>query len=336
MALYFYCVILKYLKIYDIGVIDTMTDTKPFSNNSINTSHHHEAWPPLPYKEFAPSLYFLHRLVQMVGKLKLTTPFEPHWANVALWLTSHGLSSGAIPYKTGIFTVSINFKEHELHFDSSWGKKAKLEILPCSIADLHNNFLKCLQDLKLDLPINPNPQEIPNAIAFNLDKEPRPYDRKLVGAWWQILLSSYRVLERYHARFAGISPAVGLMWGTLDLRDARYRNIPVDMSKAGFIERNAMDVHQVEAGWWAGSEKYERPAYFSFTYPQPAGIENGQIKPDSASWNKNLGEFILDYDLVRNSQDPDNLLLSFFESGYAVGAELAGWDPKLLTEGKPR
>lgn len=303
------------------------------SSNPINAK---DAWPPLPYKEFEPTLYFLHRLVQMIGKLKLTTPFEPHWANVALWLSSHGLTTGAIPYKTGIFSVSINFMDHEVHFESSWGKKAKLKIVPCSIADFYSHFQECLQDLELDLSINPLPQEIPNAIAFDLDHAPRPYNPELVGAWWQILISSYRVLEQYHARFAGISPAVGLMWGTLDLRDARYRNIPVDMCKAGFIERNAMDVQQVEAGWWAGSEKYEKPAYFSFTYPQPQGIESSQIKPDSASWNKNLGEFILDYDLVRNSQDPDNLLLSFFESGYEAGAKLAGWDPKLLTEGKPR
>ena len=45
--------------------------------------------------------------------------------------------------------------------------------------------------------------------------------------------------------------------------------------------------------------------------------------------------FLLDYDDLRKSQDPDADLLSFFESTYKVGAEKAGWDPHLVGTGKP-
>jgi hypothetical protein len=48
-----------------------------------------------------------------------------------------------------------------------------------------------------------------------------------------------------------------------------------------------------------------------------------------------MSEFLLDYDNLRTSSDPDSDLLSFFESTYRAGAELAGWDPNLVGSGKP-
>jgi hypothetical protein len=43
-----------------------------------------------------------------------------------------------------------------------------------------------------------------------------------------------------------------------------------------------------------------------------------------------MGEFLLPYAAVRAAADPDTTLLSFFESTYAVGADLAGWDRAAL------
>ncbi|EDR35858.1 DUF5996 family protein [Coxiella burnetii] len=34
-------------------------------------------------------------------------------------------------------------------------------------------------------------------------------------------------MQRYHARFDGETPPIGLMWGTFDLRDARYNGVAV-------------------------------------------------------------------------------------------------------------
>jgi hypothetical protein len=159
----------------------------------------------------------------------------------------------------------------------------------------------------------------------------------LANAWFRILVSSYRVLQRYHARFTGSTPFVGLMWGTFDFRDARYlqTKVKIEGDNAGYIRRNAMDVTQVEAGWWCGDERYPRPAYFSFLYPQPEGIEHAKIKPDKARWENSLGEFILDYDDVRSSKDPESELFAFFESTYACEAAKAGWESELIGTGKP-
>jgi hypothetical protein len=48
-----------------------------------------------------------------------------------------------------------------------------------------------------------------------------------------------------------------------------------------------------------------------------------------------MSEFILDYDELRKSEDPDGDLRSFFQSTFKAGVERAGWDPKLMGSGRP-
>ncbi|GKQ55076.1 DUF5996 family protein [Bradyrhizobium sp. Ce-3] len=45
--------------------------------------------------------------------------------------------------------------------------------------------------------------------------------------------------------------------------------------------------------------------------------------------------FLLDYDDLRQSSDPERDLLTFLESTYRAGATAAGWDPGLLGSGCP-
>ena len=68
------------------------------------------------------------------------------------------------------------------------------------------------------------------------------------------------------------------------------------------------------------------PAYYSYTVPQPPGIENEAIRPAAASWNPEVSEFILMYDDVRRAESPEQALYEFLESTYDAGARLAKWD----------
>ena len=294
-------------------------------------------WPILDYPEMQSTLHLIHMAAQVIGKLKLYQPFEPHWAGVALWLTSTGLTSGPIHYQNKNFSININFLEHQIQILSSWGVKEMISVATSSVAELTGNILQMLKQMNIDLKISTIPAEIPNPIPFERDVEKRIYQPKLARDWWLALCQIHRVLQRYHALFRGISPPVGLMWGTLDLRDVRYKGIhlPISANDSDFIRKNAMDDAQIEAGWWCGNSLYPKPAFFSFTYPQPLQIEGAKIKPASARWESSLGEFLLDYEEIQKSDDPDRDLLAFFNSTYFAGAERAGWDPTLITSGSP-
>lgn len=297
----------------------------------------YEPWPLFSYQEFKSTGHLLHMAVQAIGKLKLNTPFEPHWSNVVLELTSRGLTTGLIPYAPGVFSIDIDLIEHRMMITTSWDGQSQFDITSMSVAQLVEKLFSTLRALNIEMKINMMPQEIPSPIPFDQDTQQQNYDKNQANAWWRILVSSYQVMQRYRARFNGETPFIGLMWGTFDLRDARYNGIPVATTgiNAGYIRRNAMNEEHIEAGWWAGSEAYPRPAYYSFTYPQPEKIEDSQIKPVAARWEKALSVFILDYDDLIKSQDPAKDLLAFLESTYEVGARLAGWNPNLLMSGKP-
>ena len=295
-----------------------------------------DPWPALAYPEFAATQHLLHMGLQIIGKLKLTEPFQPQWAEVPLWLSGRGLTTGPIPYAGGVYEVTGDFISHQVRCVTSWDFAGHFDLMPMSVADFLRFFFDLLRRAGVNVSINLKPQEVSNPIPFDQDGQSRPYESALVNRWWRILLSTQRVMEVFHGRFKGKTQPIGLMWGTLDIRGVRYNGKPTSAGeKADYIRRNAMNEELVEIGWWAGSDAYSKPAFYSFTYPQPKGIEETQISPARARWEPSMGEFLFDYDDLRNSKTPDEDLLSFFESTYKAGAKCAGWEPTLVGSGRP-
>jgi hypothetical protein len=54
------------------------------------------------------------------------------------------------------------------------------------------------------------------------------------------------------------------------------------------------------------------------------------VEPEAAFYHRELGEFILPYEAVRGSADPDATIRRFVETTYDRAATLAGWDRALL------
>jgi len=294
-----------------------------------------DAWPALQYEEFSPTARLLHMGLQAVGKLTLLRPFEPEWANVALALTTRGLATGLVPWQGGAFEVEADLVAHEVRCSTTWGRSGGFALRPMSVADFHRALLGALRGAGVEVSVNTRPQEVPEPVPFDQDTEARPYDRVLAQAWWRVLVSVHEVLERYHARFRGKTQPIGFMWGTFDIRDVRYSGRPVpEAASMGYIRRNAMDEELVEAGWWTGSPTYPRPAFYSFTWPKPAGIEQAAL-PSKARWDGAMGEFLLDYEDLRAARNPGEELLAFFESSYEAGATRAGWPQGLVGAARP-
>ena len=294
--------------------------------------NYYDPWPRLSYEDFKPTSYLLHMGIQVIGKFKLTGSYEPQWANVALWLTSRGLTTGQILYGNGTFTVDIDLSDHEIICSTSWAKREKFKISPMSVAEFTTKLFNTLSRIGVEIKINCKPVDVPEPIPFDQDTLMRTYDAEVVNAWWRIMVSTYRVLRHYHMQFIGRTPPIGLMWGSMDLRDARYKGNVLQSSgpHPGYIRHRSIEESQIEVGIWCGNSFYPHIAYYSFTYPQPNAIEHARIYPQTAYWNESLGEFILNYEDLRKSKDPEQELLSFFESTYQVAAELAGWESGLI------
>jgi hypothetical protein len=71
-------------------------------------------------------------------------------------------------------------------------------------------------------------------------------------------------------------------------------------------------------------------AFYSYAYPEPAGFVDALVRPAAAFYHRDLREFILPYDAVRQSKTPDGTLLEFLQSTYDAAADLGGWDRAAL------
>src|SRR5436309_3530153 len=90
------------------------------------------------------------------------------------------------------------------------------------------------------------------------------------------------------------------------------------------------------ARWPARSSK-PRAAFYCYAHPAPEGFAHGTLSPQQARWDGELGEYILDWDVVRSSADPRGAALEFARSGFRHACVVCDWDPALLesAEGAP-
>ncbi|WP_368860660.1 DUF5996 family protein [Bradyrhizobium sp. Arg816] len=80
----------------------------------------------------------------------------------------------------------------------------------------------------------------------------------------------------------------------------------------------------------AGRRRHGFAAFSSYAYPAPADFADAKVMPDGAHFDPKLGEFLLPYDVVRQSVDPEVALTAFPESTYLVAADVGHWDPMAI------
>ena len=96
------------------------------------------------------------------------------------------------------------------------------------------------------------------------------------------------------------------------------------------VTREAYSHEVSSCGFWAGGGAIAYPAFYSYAYPEPPGFAAAPVKPEAAFYSNDLREFILPYDAVRESGDPDATLLEFLQATYEAAANLARWDRAAL------
>ena len=96
------------------------------------------------------------------------------------------------------------------------------------------------------------------------------------------------------------------------------------------VTREAYSHEVSSAGFWPGGGGTDFPAFYSYAYPAPKDFGDTPPAPEAAYFDPKLGEFLLPYDAVRKSADPEAALMAFLESTYRAAADLGGWDRDAL------
>ncbi|MGH7926950.1 MAG: DUF5996 family protein [Candidatus Binatia bacterium] len=294
-------------------------------------------WPSLPLEAWRETYAALHLWTQIVGKIRLTlSPWVNHSWHTTLYVTASGLTTSAIPYDTRSFQIDFDLLEHRLRVQSSDGRSTSLALEPQSVADFYRRLMQEMHKLDLDVRIRQQPNEIAGAIPFDEDDQPRPYDAEYANRFWRVLQQADRVFKIFRARFVGKCSPVHFFWGAADLAVTRFSGRKAPRHPGGvpnlpdWVAREAYSHEVSSCGFWPGSGPISYAAFYSYAYPEPAGFSQAPVKPDKAFYSANLGEFILPYDVVRQSDSPDDTLLDFLQTTYEAAANLAHWDRAAL------
>ncbi|XSG81113.1 MAG: DUF5996 family protein [Methyloligella sp. ZOD6] len=299
-------------------------------------SDERETWPALPYAGWADSCAALHLWSQIVGKYRLAhTPWVNHSWHATLYVTSSGLTTGMVPDGDATVTLTFDLRRHELIGETLQARDSfPLEAM--SVAEFLKRTTALVERLGGRMLIHGAANEIPDAKPFAEDTAPRPYDRETVERFHRALVQIDRVFSRFRTAFLGKVSPVHLFWGSFDLAVTRFSGREAPLHPGGVpalpdaVTREAYS-HQVSsAGFWPGGGGVDEPMFYSYAYPVPGGFADRPVTPADARFDSGLGEFLLPYEIVRQSADPEATLMSFLQSTYGAAAETAGWDRQAL------
>jgi hypothetical protein len=296
--------------------------------NAVNSS-----WPVLDYERWLPTYQTLHRITQIVGKLRLcNSPWVNHSWSATLYVSARGLTTGSVSFGDRIFTAELDFIDHVLNILTSDGHKRVVEIKNEPVAAFFVRFKRAIDELGIAANFDPRPNETPDAIPFAKDVLHRTYDRSQAYACWQALVRISHIFEEFRADFIGKSSPVHFFWGSFDLAVTRFsgRHAPeqpggvANLSDA--VARDAYSHEVSSCGFWPGNEIFREAAFYSYAYPAPKGYADFHVEPSSAFFHRELGEFLLPYDAIRRSENPQRDLALFLKSTYEAAATLASWN----------
>lgn len=294
-------------------------------------THFAEVWPALPQSAWSDTCATLQLWMQMVGKIRMElTPAVNHSWSVTLYPTVRGVTTSPMWYGARTLQIDFDFVEHLLRLETSGGGRRIIPLKPMTVAAFYRQLMASLDDLGVPVRIWPVPCEIAEPIPFDQDHTHQDYDAEFVQRFWRILLQTTRVFTLFRARFTGKASPVHLFWGALDLACTRFsgRAAPEHPSMPGLPDRVTHDAysHEVSScGFWPGAPGIE-PMFYSYAYPEPAGYAAYGIAPAQAFFDAKLGEFVLPYEEMRRSADPDAVLMQFLQSTYEAAADCAHWD----------
>jgi hypothetical protein len=292
-----------------------------------------EPWPSLDLDAWKDTCATLHLWTQIVGKVRLAqSPWVNHSWHVTLYVTSRGLTTSPIPYGTRTFQIDFDFISHSLTIESSDGGMGNVPLQPQSVAAFYKRLMDELGKLDVHVQIKKKPNEIVDPIRFDQDESHAAYDHEYANRFWRVLIQADRVLKQFRARFIGKCSPVHFFWGAPDLAVTRFSGRRAPVHPGGVpnltdrVTREAYSHEVSSCGFWPGGGAIPYPAFYSYAYPEPDGFSKALVKPNAAFYSTDLHEFILAYDVVRQSESPDQVVLDFLQTTYEAAANLAGWD----------
>jgi hypothetical protein len=299
-------------------------------------------WPVLSYQKGKATFDTLHMWTQIVGKIKLAVmPWINHSWHITLHVTSDGLSTKTMPFNGRNFQIDFDFIQHQLKIKTGGGDERHFDLHRLSVAAFYKKIFEQLHELDIDIKIKPEPVELENPIPFEHDTTHASYDGEQAQAFHEALLQVKNVFTSFRSRFKGKASPIHFFWGSFDLALSFFSGRRAPKHPGGvpglpnWVAEEAYCREVSSCGFWTGSDALPEPAFYCYLYPEPQGYKTAKVEPAKAYYHTTLAEFILPYSVVQEAGDPEETLLSFLNSTYENGANLAKWDRNILEDSEP-
>jgi hypothetical protein len=293
-------------------------------------------WPELSYPDGRETFATLQLWTQIAGKIRLRqTPWLNHSWHVPLYVTARGLSSSLINHGERYFELEFDFNRQVLSIAVSDGARRELRLQAGTVADFYAAVMQALNALGLAVTVDELPCEIAGAVRFSQDIGQRAYDPQCAHRLWQVLLRVDAVFKHFRTGFLGKCSPVHFFWGSFDLAVTRFSGRPAPLfpgkvpGVSAAVMREAYSHEVSSAGFWPGGGGIDYPCFYSYTYPTTEPFRHAAVEPAAAVFNAALGEFLLPYEVVRKSADPEATLMRFLQCTYRAAAQATGWDAAL-------
>jgi hypothetical protein len=282
--------------------------------------------PELPLDDWSGSYATLQKVLQIVGKVKWElAPLQPRWWHVAEYISIDGFTTGTLPVRNARGWVEITFNVHTMSVDvrSDSGSITSIPLgSPVDLEAFHGELNTALTNAGA-MSENVAARFKEEHEALTDESGALPFDTKMVHKFWRVMLWVDSVMTEFKGRYQGVSSPVQLFWHHMDVAHSRFAR-PANDQTADEVE--------VAFGFWAGDDTVREPAFYSYTWASPEGIDAEPLAPETAIWRDNHGSpmaFVRYHDILKE-EDASAALLEFFESAYQAGARLSGFDVKGL------
>jgi hypothetical protein len=295
----------------------------------------------LNFDEWSDTCDTLHAHTQVIGKLAVAlAPPEPQLQHAALRLTARGWETAALPAPdgSGAVVAALDLRTHQVLVEHSGGRHRGVPLTPNrAVGEVTTDVLDAVAQVAGRVGINTAPQEVPWDTPLDEDAEHRTYEPDKVGRYFASATQAALTLARIVAPYRGRRSPVNAWWGSFDLAVNLFSGRAVEPPTSDFIMRNSSNAETIALGWWPGDRRHPRAALFGYAFPAPEHFAAGTVEPAAATWDPDLGEFILDWDDVLAAPEPGLAALQFGRSLIAHATDVCGWEPALASsaEGVP-
>lgn len=294
-------------------------------------------WPILSYEKGKSTYQTLQLWSQIVGKIQLAVlPWVNHSWHITLHITATGLTTQSMRFNDQYFQIDFDFIAHQLKITTSKGESRQFDLHGISVADFYRRIFELLNELQINILINPMPVELVDPISFETDTIHAAYDKEVVTAFHQALLNINGVFLKFRAEFKGKCSPIHFFWGGFDLALSLFSGREAPKHPGGvpgmpnWVAEDAYCKEVSSCGFWTGSEDLKEAVFYCYLYPEPQGYKTAEVRPKEAYYHPTLSEFVLPYSAVQQVDDSDDKLLEFLRSTYGIGADLANWDRAAL------